>query len=123
LGIAVPACAVAAGRRHRFAKAAATTVRVREAGIAMFGTGRIRRARGSAGRGFDIPVRRIEIASTPQENLTMRKPSGPGPIPSLMPFIALAVALLVIYGGLLLFPVIKDYINQQDCIGTGRTNC
>ena len=53
----------------------------------------------------------------------MREPRGPSQIPSLIPFVVLAVILLVIYGGVLLFPAIKGYIERQDCLGSGRTDC
>ncbi|WP_419730714.1 hypothetical protein [Lichenicola sp.] len=53
----------------------------------------------------------------------MADPGKPSPLPSLMPFIVMAVLLVVIYGGFLLFPMIKSIINQQDCVATGRNDC
>lgn len=41
----------------------------------------------------------------------------------LLPLVVLAAILLLIYGVMLAFPAIKGYINQQDCVATGRTNC
>ncbi len=54
----------------------------------------------------------------------MRKPpQGPSPLPSLMPFVVLALILLLIYAGVMLFPMVQRYVAQQDCIATGRTDC
>ena len=53
----------------------------------------------------------------------MPDPGKPSPLPSLMPFIVMAVLLVIIYAGFLLFPMIKTVINQQDCVGTGRADC
>lgn len=53
----------------------------------------------------------------------MRSPRKPGSIPSLTPFVVMALVLLLIYGGVLLFPTIKAMLNHQDCVGSGRTDC
>jgi hypothetical protein len=37
--------------------------------------------------------------------------------------VALAVVLAVIVGGVWAFPRIYAFMSQQDCIGSGRTNC
>ncbi len=52
-----------------------------------------------------------------------KPPGGPSPLPSLMPFVVLALILALIYAGVMLFPVVQNYIAQQDCIGRGRTDC
>ena len=54
---------------------------------------------------------------------TMRAPRKPNRMPSLLPFVVMALVLLAIYGGLLLFPALKGLVNRQDCIATGRTDC
>ena len=54
---------------------------------------------------------------------TMPPPRKPSPVPTLLPFIVMALILLVIYLGVLLFPKVQDYVRRQDCIATGRTNC
>ncbi len=53
----------------------------------------------------------------------MRPPRKPSPVPTLLPFIVMALILLVVYLGVLLFPAIQSYVSRQDCIATGRTNC
>ena len=53
----------------------------------------------------------------------MKPPRPPNRPPSLLPFVVLAAILVVIYGVMLAFPTIKGYINQQDCVATGRTSC
>ena len=53
----------------------------------------------------------------------MMPPPHEPKLPSLLPFVVVALVLLVLYGGVLLFPTIKDFINRQDCVATGRTNC
>ncbi len=53
----------------------------------------------------------------------MPTPRKPNPLPSLMPFVAMAILLLVIYGAVLLFPTIRSIIDRQDCVGSGRTDC
>lgn len=53
----------------------------------------------------------------------MRPPRKPNSVPTLLPFIVMAVILLVIYLGVLLFPTVQRIMNRQDCIATGRTNC
>ncbi len=53
----------------------------------------------------------------------MPDPQKPSPMPSLLPFVVIALVLAIIYGGVLMFPVIKGYMVRQDCIATGRTNC
>ena len=53
----------------------------------------------------------------------MPEPRTPNKLPSLLPFVVIAALLLAIYGGLLLFPIVKGFINRQDCIGSGRTDC
>jgi hypothetical protein len=50
-------------------------------------------------------------------------PNRPSPIPSLVPFVTIAAIVVVIFLGVMLFPTIKGYINQQDCIATGRSDC
>ena len=50
-------------------------------------------------------------------------PRGPSPLPSLMPFVVLALILVLIYAGVMLFPLVQRYVAQQDCIATGRTDC
>ncbi|MGA2778019.1 MAG: hypothetical protein ABSF94_10690 [Steroidobacteraceae bacterium] len=37
--------------------------------------------------------------------------------------LALAVVLLLVFGGLLLFYALRDTSNLQDCVMQGRTNC
>lgn len=53
----------------------------------------------------------------------MSEPQKPSQLPSLVPFVVIALVLAAIYGGVLLFPVIKGYMVRQDCIATGQTNC
>lgn len=40
-----------------------------------------------------------------------------------IPLAVLVAMLTVIYAGFLLFPVIKQVMNQQDCIASGRIDC
>ena len=51
-------------------------------------------------------------------------PAPPEPkLPTLVPFVVMALILLALYGGLLLFPTIKGIVSRQDCVATGRTDC
>lgn len=40
-----------------------------------------------------------------------------------IPLVVLAMIVIALYMGFLIFPVIKQVINQQDCIASGRTDC
>ncbi|MGI4746675.1 MAG: hypothetical protein ACRYGI_04540 [Janthinobacterium lividum] len=53
----------------------------------------------------------------------MRDPTKPSSIPSLLPFLVMAVLLVVIFLGFALFPMFKTMITQQDCVASGRTDC
>lgn len=53
----------------------------------------------------------------------MAEPDKPSQIPSLLPFVVIALVLLLIYGGVLLFPTFKNYMVRQDCIASGQTTC
>lgn len=53
----------------------------------------------------------------------MRDPDKPSSIPSLLPFVVMAVLLLVIFVGFALFPRFKTMMTQQDCMASGRTDC
>lgn len=52
----------------------------------------------------------------------MRAPRQPK-LPTLLPFVVMVLILLVLYGGLLLFPTFKGVVNRQDCVAAGRTDC
>lgn len=41
----------------------------------------------------------------------------------LFPAVTLVLLLVVLVGGWLLFPVVQNYMAEQDCIASGRTNC
>jgi hypothetical protein len=53
----------------------------------------------------------------------MPDPDKPSPIPTLLPFVVIALLLALIYGGVMLFPMFKGYMVHQDCLATGRTSC
>lgn len=53
----------------------------------------------------------------------MPDPDKPSSMPSLLPFVVMAVMLLVIFLGFALFPMVKTMITQQDCVASGRTDC
>lgn len=53
----------------------------------------------------------------------MTDPDQPSKIPSLIPFVVMALLLVVIYAGVMLFPTIKAMVGRQDCIGSGREDC
>lgn len=53
----------------------------------------------------------------------MRDRNKPSPVPSLIPFVVIALLLIVIYAGFLAFPTIKHLINNQDCVASGRDDC
>lgn len=44
-------------------------------------------------------------------------------MPSLIPFVVMALVLVLIYLGFLLFPAVKTYMHRQDCIASGRDDC
>lgn len=49
---------------------------------------------------------------------------GPKPRPDLLSLIALAVILLVLVGGYLVFPWLQQVVGTQDCLASGRiTGC
>ncbi len=68
------------------------------------------------------PGTRIAKASDRSQAGPMPAPHEPK-LPSLLPFVVMALILLVLYGGLLLFPTLKGVVNRQDCVATGRTDC
>lgn len=41
----------------------------------------------------------------------------------MIPLVVLAMVVIALYVGFLVFPTIKQMINQQDCIASGRTDC
>jgi len=68
--------------------------------------------------------------ATPPGKSPFGQPAEPPPgkppegrLPSLLPFIVMAVILLLIYAGVMLFPVFNRMMKQQDCIASGRTDC
>lgn len=54
---------------------------------------------------------------------SMSSPRKPSSVPTLIPFIVMAVVLVIIYLGMLVFPMVKQLINQQDCVASGRDDC
>lgn len=49
-------------------------------------------------------------------------PSGRRP-PDFTPWIVLVALLGLMALGLYLFPMVKSYMNYQDCVGSGRVDC
>lgn len=41
----------------------------------------------------------------------------------MLPLAALAIVLVLLVGGFLLFPRLQRVIGFQDCVATGRTDC
>lgn len=53
----------------------------------------------------------------------MSSPRKPSSLPTLIPFVVMAIILVMIYLGVLVFPMVKSLINQQDCVASGRDDC
>ncbi len=51
-----------------------------------------------------------------------RLPSGRRP-PDFTPWIVLVALLGLMALGLYVFPMVKSYMNYQDCVGSGRVDC
>ena len=65
---------------------------------------------------------RIATARARSQARTMSAPRE-SKLPSLLPFVVAALVLVIIYGGLLLFPTIKALVDRQDCLAAARTDC
>ncbi|MDB5374163.1 MAG: hypothetical protein JWP04_2805 [Belnapia sp.] len=49
---------------------------------------------------------------------------GPQPRPDLLALVAMAIILLVLVGGYLIFPWLQQLVGYQDCVASGRiTGC
>ena len=61
--------------------------------------------------------------SRPARLLPGRRSARPLHQTPVIPLAVLLMLLTLIYAGFLLFPVIKQVMNQQDCIASGRIDC